>query len=134
LLPDSAFTTSFILGGTFQNFQSSVIQQDVYAVYLWNYCTTSTKGSSPSNCTSPSVSFWYDPDAVWGFNVTALGDDTSALSTALNTYKDTSKWMSAVYILALAAISAEILSGIATVFGALGRFTSMMISIVCPPY
>jgi len=105
--------------------------EDFYTVYLWDYCSWSGD-TKYSYCSPKKAEFWFDPITVWGLNDTAGIESLipKDLKDALDTYRDVSKWMFIVYVLALAATAVELLVGITAMFSRWGSFFTTLISML----
>jgi SUR7/PalI family len=99
-------------------------------VYLWNYC--SWNGNDKYSFCSPRKSeFWFNPVEVWGLNGTGAENlFPKELKDGLDTYKDVSKYMFIVYVIALVATIVELLIGVSAMFSRWGSFVTTFFAVV----
>jgi SUR7/PalI family len=104
---------------------------DIYEIYLWNYCSGSkngTDGVKLTKCSDRKASFWFNPVEVWNLNGTgAASVFPKAVQNGLNAYQKVSKWMFIAYVVALIATIVNVVTG---VFAICSRWGSCVTSIV----
>jgi len=112
---------------------------DIYEIYLWNYCSgnidNSTAGTNSSNagvklttCSPMKSQFWFDPVTVWNLNGTGIENLLpTELQKGLNLYQKVSKWMFVAYVLAFWVTLADIVVGL---FAICSRWGSCVTAIV----
>lgn len=104
---------------------------DVYEIYLWNYCSgskNSTDGVKLTKCSDRKANFWFNPVEVWNLNGTgAASVFPKEVQNGLNVYQKVSKWMFIAYVVALVATIVNVITGI---FAVCSRWGSCVTSIV----
>lgn len=97
---------------------------NIYNVYLWNYCSSNNTHGSDTKCSKREGQFVFDPIDVWKLNTTGIATSTSSADNAvesainnavnnigdledellgksgkkaLDTYKKVAKWMFIAY-------------------------------------
>lgn len=110
--------------------QKALKIQDYYTVYLWNYC--SWNGNDKYSFCSPRKSeFWFNPVEVWGLNGTGAENlFPKELKDGLDTYKNVSKYMFIVYVIALVATIVELLIGVSAMFSRWGSFVTTFFAVI----
>jgi len=107
--------------------------QDVYEVYLWNYCSGDIIKGNSSNvkltyCSPRKAQFWFDPVTVWGLNGTGVQNLLpKELNNGLNIYKKVSQWMFVAYAIAFWVTASSIVVGL---LGICSRWGSCLTTIV----
>jgi hypothetical protein len=84
--------------------------KDFYLIGLWSYCEgVRIDGVEEiTYCSSPRVSFWFDPIDVWGLKDTYLQHVLGAkLETGLRLYRKIMGWMSFAFVFATLLTAAE---------------------------
>ncbi|TID13361.1 putative integral membrane protein [Venturia nashicola] len=109
---------------------------DVYQIYLWNYCSgsnNSTGGVKLTKCSGRKANFWFNPVEVWNLNGTgAASVFPKEVQNGLNVYQKVSKWMFVAYVVALIATIANVIIGIFAVCSRWGSCaTSIVASVAC---
>lgn len=105
--------------------------EDVYEIYLWNYCSGSKNGTGGvqlTKCSDRKANFWFNPVEVWNLNGTgAASVFPKEVQNGLNAYQKVSKWMFIAYVVALCATIGNVVTGI---FAICSRWGSCVTSIV----
>jgi len=109
---------------------------DIYEVYLWNYCSgskNSTNGVKLTTCSDRKANFWFNPIEVWGLNGTgAASAFPKEVQSGLNAYQKVAKWMFTSYVVALCATLANVVTGIFAICSRWGScVTSIVASVAC---
>lgn len=104
---------------------------ELYKVSVWGYCSEKSDGDD-EKCTKPKMDWAKDElDTAFIEDISkALGSDfkiPDEIKTALDTFKTVSKWTQIVFIIALAALAAQIIVG---VFSVCTRIASCLCFII----
>lgn len=92
---------------------------EIYKVSVWGYCSEKSDGDD-EKCTKPKMDWAKDElDTAFIEDISkALGSDfkiPDEITTALDTFKTVSRWTQIVFIIALAALAAQIIVGVFSV-------------------
>ena len=102
-------------------------------MYLWNYCSWNGNNKY-SFCSPRKEEFWFNPVEVWGLNGTGAENlFPKGLKDGLDTYKNVSKYMFIVYVIALVATIVELLIGVSAMFSRWGSFVTTFFAAVRRP-
>lgn len=104
---------------------------EIYKVSVWGYCSEKSDGDD-EKCTKPKMDWAKDElDTAFIEDISkALGSDfkiPDEITTALDTFKTVSRWTQIVFIIALAALAAQIIVG---VFSVCTRIASCLCFII----
>jgi hypothetical protein len=104
---------------------------DVYKVSVWGYCKQKS-GDDDAECTKPKMNWANEAlDTSFIEDISeALGSDfeiPEEIKSALNTFKTVSRWTQIVFIIALAALGAQIIVG---TFSACTRIASCICFLI----
>lgn len=110
---------------------SDIGLDDIYKISVWGYCSEGSNNKD-AKCTKPKMG-WADDALDTSFieDISkALGSDfemPKEIESALDTFKTVSKWTQIVFIIALAALGAQIIVGL---FSACTRIASCLCFLI----
>lgn len=98
--------------------------KDFYTVYLENYCAWDGDDQY-SYCSPREAGFWFNPLEVWDLNGSSIDAVLpQELKVGLHSYKDASKAMYFLYIVAIGTTGLTLLVGISALFSRWGSFVT----------
>jgi phage-related protein len=108
--------------------------QGFYIVGLWGYCQESFNetGSTVTNCTPPSSSFWFNFTEVLGLESSwAEKIFPNQVEKVVGVYKAASKGITATYITALITTVLTLITGLTTTVSRWGSCLASICAMVC---
>ena len=122
---------------------------DVYYIYMWNYCSGNYKSTGSSGnktndrgpveiktCSPRKPKYYFNPVEVWGLNDTEVvgknADDflPKEVDKALNAYRTASAWMYVAYVIAFVATASSIVVGLFAICSRVGSLFTTIVSSV----